>query len=77
MGHVKRDCFERPRKTGARFTETNIAADDYVATDMDMNYDAKRDRWNGYDPADYRQVVEEHERMEETRKLIRAKNVRS
>uniref|UniRef100_A0AC34R9Q1 Pre-mRNA-splicing factor SLU7 n=1 Tax=Panagrolaimus sp. JU765 TaxID=591449 RepID=A0AC34R9Q1_9BILA len=30
MGHQKRDCFERPRKLGAKYTEEDFAPDDYV-----------------------------------------------
>ncbi|KAI6195867.1 Pre-mRNA-splicing factor SLU7 [Aphelenchoides besseyi] len=75
MGHKKRDCFERPREKKAKWTETNFAPDDFVAPTLNLNYAAKRDRWNGYDPAEYRQVVEEHEKMEETRKLIKSKNI--
>lgn len=30
MGHQKRDCFERPRKVAAKFTEEDIAPDDYI-----------------------------------------------
>lgn len=75
MGHKKRDCFERPRAKGARFTETNFAPDDYAVSDLKLDYAAKRDRWNGFNPVDYDRVVEEHQQMEETRKLIKEKNV--
>lgn len=75
MGHKKRDCLERPRVKGAKYTEADFAPDDYVITDLKLDYAAKRDRWNGFNPVDYDRVVEEHEKMEETRKLIKAKNV--
>lgn len=49
MTHTKRDCFERPRKLGAKFTGEDIAPDEHLApADLDYNYDAKRDRWNRY-----------------------------
>ncbi|KAI1698097.1 pre-mRNA splicing prp18-interacting factor domain-containing protein [Ditylenchus destructor] len=41
-----------------------------------MGYDAKRDRWGGYDSSAYKQVHEEYERMEETRKLIKSQNMK-
>jgi pre-mRNA-processing factor SLU7 len=75
MGHKKRDCFERPRAKNARYTENNFAPDDYSVTELKLDYAAKRDRWNGFNPADYDRVVEEHRRMEETRNLIKAKKV--
>lgn len=28
--HTKKDCFERPRKKGAKWTGRNLASDDYV-----------------------------------------------
>lgn len=72
MGHKKKDCLERPRKKGARWTGQNIQADD-VLQDVQMSWDAKRDRWNGYDAKDYRHVVEEYEQMEELKRQIQAK----
>jgi pre-mRNA-processing factor SLU7 len=75
MGHKKKDCLERPRAKGAKQTESNFAPDDHVITDLKLDYAAKRDRWNGFNPVDYDRVVEEHEQLEQTRKLIKAKNV--
>lgn len=53
MSHKTRDCMERPRAKGARFTNKNIAADEKVE-DIDLaTFDAKRDRWNGYNSEDW------------------------
>ena len=52
MTHKKKDCLSRPRKTGAKFTGKNIEADEAVQ-DVQLGWDAKRDRWNGYDAADW------------------------
>ncbi|VDD95972.1 unnamed protein product [Enterobius vermicularis] len=71
MTHKKKECFERPRKIGARWTGMNFASDDYAQPDLKLNWDAKRDRWNGYDPGTYSQVVEEYEKREQTRKQLR------
>lgn len=72
MGHKAKDCLERPRKRGAKWTGKNIQADD-VLQDVQMSWDAKRDRWNGYDPKDYKHVVEEYEAMEELKKQLQPK----
>lgn len=66
MSHKKQDCVERPRKKGAKFTNKDIMADE-VLQKFDGDYDAKRDRWNGYDPAAYRSVVDEYEAAEAAR----------
>lgn len=67
MTHKKKDCLSRPRKTGAKFTGKNIEADEAVQ-DVQLGWDAKRDRWNGYDAADYTQVIDEYNELEEMRK---------
>lgn len=67
MGHKVKDCLERPRKKGAKWTGKNIQADD-VEQEVQLSWDAKRDRWNGYDPKDYKHVIEEYEQMEELKK---------
>ena len=69
MTHTAKDCTERPRKLGAKFTGARIAADERVQS-FALNYDAKRDRWNGYDARDYRHVVERFEKIERKKEEI-------
>ncbi|CAI4233291.1 unnamed protein product [Auanema sp. JU1783] len=77
MGHVKKDCFERPRKVGAKFKEADIQEDDYVQPVLSLGFEAKRDRWNGYDPEIHqKQVMKEFERLEEARKLIKSDQIK-
>lgn len=61
--HKTKDCLERPRKRGAKWTNMGIAADDAAGpppelSALDEDYDAKRDRWNGYDPNTYADVID-------------------
>ncbi|KAM3581936.1 mRNA splicing protein, variant 2 [Umbelopsis sp. WA50703] len=69
--HPTRDCVERPRKKGAKWTGKNIQADEIVQ-DVDLDWDEKRDRWNGYNPKEHDKVVEEYERIEEQRRKMKA-----
>ncbi|CAI6095177.1 unnamed protein product [Clonostachys chloroleuca] len=67
MTHKAKDCLSRPRAKGAKWTGKNIQADE-VIQDVNLGWDAKRDRWNGYDAREYRKVVEDYQQMEELRK---------
>ncbi|CAN0828974.1 Pre-mRNA-splicing factor SLU7-A [Linum grandiflorum] len=60
MTHDLKSCTERPRKIGAKWTNTHIAPDEKVET-FELDYDGKRDRWNGYDPTSYALVVDRYE----------------
>lgn len=64
MTHKARDCVERPRAKGAKLTGAAIAADEAVAGDLRLEYEAKRDRYNGYDAAAYSSVVQRFELVE-------------
>lgn len=66
MTHKTRECLSRPRAKGARWTGKDIQADE-VVQDVQLGWDAKRDRWNGYDSREYRHVVERYNQMEELR----------
>ncbi|KAK9354729.1 Pre-mRNA splicing Prp18-interacting factor-domain-containing protein [Lipomyces doorenjongii] len=66
MTHKVKDCMERPRKVGAKFSGKDIQADDLIQ-DVKMTWDSKRDRWNGYDPSEHLKVVEEYRKLERLR----------
>ncbi|KAJ3219170.1 mRNA splicing protein [Dinochytrium kinnereticum] len=75
MTHKTRDCLDRPRQKGAKFTNKNIAPDEMVM-DINLGFEAKRDRWNGYDPDDYTKIVEEGEAIEAERRRLREQKAR-
>lgn len=67
MTHKVKDCLSRKRKAGARYTGRDIQADE-VLGDVNMGWDAKRDRWNGYDASQYDAVVQEYNELEALKK---------
>lgn len=74
MTHKRQDCLERPRKKGAKYTNKNIAPDEFIQ-DIEIGYDAKRDRWNGYDPAEHKKIYEEYEAVEAERQRLREEEI--
>ncbi|KAK6330909.1 mRNA splicing protein [Orbilia javanica] len=66
MGHQKKDCLQRIRKKGAKFSGMDIAQDEEIQK-LELGWDGKRDRWNGYDPTEHDNLIEEYARMEELR----------
>ncbi|KAJ4298455.1 mRNA splicing protein [Collariella sp. IMI 366227] len=73
MGHKKKDCLERPRKVGAKFTGRDIQADRTVR-DVNLGYEAKRDVWAAYDTKQYKEVVDEYNLIEEARRKLQGQN---
>lgn len=63
MTHTAKTCIERPRKVAAKYTGKNIGRDE-VLVQVELGWEAKRDLWNGYDPSQYKQVIEEYEMKE-------------
>lgn len=67
MTHKAKDCLERRRKHGAKWTGKNIAADE-VVQDVKLGWDAKRDRWNGFEAGQYQEVVDDYNALENVKK---------
>ncbi|KAK9240373.1 Pre-mRNA splicing Prp18-interacting factor-domain-containing protein [Lipomyces kononenkoae] len=67
MTHKAKDCMERPRKVGAKFSGKDIQADDLIQ-DVKMTWESKRDRWNGYDASEHQKLVQEYQKLEQLRK---------
>jgi len=76
MTHKTKECLSRPRKQGAKWTGKDIQADELVQN-VDLGWDAKRDRWNGYEAQEYRAVVEEYEELENLKKLAKGGSERT
>jgi pre-mRNA-processing factor SLU7 len=70
--HTKKDCVERPRKISAKKNGKNLMPDEFIE-DLKLDYEGKRDRWNGYQPEDYQEVIQEWEKVEEARRQQKAK----
>jgi len=66
---------QRPRLRGAKYTGEDIAPDEYVQPDLEFNYEGKRDRWNGYDSAAYKRVIDSFQKLEDARRLQKAQKI--
>ncbi|CDW96939.1 hypothetical protein [Sporisorium scitamineum] len=75
MSHKTRDCLERPRKKGAKKLGKTLAGDHMLQEVQGLDYAAKRDRWNGYDPAEHKKVVEEFEAIEQERRRLKEEQI--
>ncbi len=50
ISHKTKDCLDRPRLKGAKFSGKDLKGDE-VVVDVQLNsFEGKRDRWNGYNP---------------------------
>ncbi|KAM7540997.1 hypothetical protein Aperf_G00000028068 [Anoplocephala perfoliata] len=75
LTHDRKNCLERPRKVGAKYTGADIAPDEFEQEEIKLGYDAKRDRWNGYDAREHQRFIAEFQRFEEARKIVKAKKI--
>lgn len=74
MTHTAKECCERPRAVGARYTNRDIMPDEVIAprpAPGTESYDAKRDRWAGYDPARHAALAEFYSKVEDARRARR------
>ncbi|XP_019864689.2 pre-mRNA-splicing factor Slu7 [Aethina tumida] len=70
--HKKKDCMERPRKVGAKYSGACIAADEFIQKNLALSFDGKRDRWSGYDPSEHKSVIEEFQKVEDAKRQLKA-----
>eukprot|EP00762_Andalucia_godoyi_P005298 ANDGO_06750.mRNA.1 Pre-mRNA-splicing factor Slu7 len=65
MTHSTRDCTERPRAKKAKYAGAHVAVDEVLPgvpgrlRTNASSYDAKRDRWAGFDSVDYMKRVQD------------------
>ena len=71
LTHKKRDCVERPRKVGAKYTGSNLAPDEFLQPNLNLTYDGKRDRWNGYENIAHKETIEEYEKLEDVKRDLK------
>lgn len=76
MTHKKKDCLERPRKVGAKYTNKNIAPDEVILPEINHSFDSKRDRWAGFEPEMYKQTIEEFNKVEEAKRRLKEENLK-
>lgn len=76
MTHKRVDCMERPRKIGAKYSGIVAAHDEFVQPKIITDYDSKRDRWGGYDPAAHREIIEEYQKVEEAKQKLKAEKLK-
>ncbi|CAI9778561.1 unnamed protein product [Fraxinus pennsylvanica] len=67
--------MDRPRKLGAKWTGKSIVPDEKIET-YELDYEGKRDRWNGYDAASYKHVIEGYEASEARRKYLKEQQLK-
>lgn len=76
MTHKRKDCLERPRKVLAKYSNSQIAPDEYIQPVLNHSYDGKRDHWAGYDPAHHlKTTVERYKQIEEAKQQLRAEKL--
>ncbi|RHZ75558.1 hypothetical protein Glove_212g27 [Diversispora epigaea] len=69
--HKTNNCMERPRKLGAKWSGQDIQPDEIIQ-EIELDYDSKRDRWNGYDASEHAKIYDEYEKIEEARRKLKA-----
>lgn len=75
MTHQAKDCLERPRKKGAWKTGKDIAPDEVLPSQLNLSWDGKRDRWNGFKPEEYKRTLELYDEAEAERRKYKVEKL--
>ncbi len=67
---VQKCLSQRPRKVGAKYSGTGMAPDEQQQIQLSMDYDGKRDRWNGFDPDEHMRIVEEYAKVDLVSRVV-------
>lgn len=73
--HKLKECCERPRQRGAKFSNNDFRPDEFIY-EVPLDYEGKRDRWNGYNPDSYRSLIYEYEKFQEVKKKYKEEEVK-
>ncbi|CAN8075669.1 unnamed protein product [Agarophyton chilense] len=57
LTHTTRNCLERPRRRGAKLTGRGIRPDEVIGS-VNLDFEGKRDRWNGYDDTEFSRTLD-------------------
>ena len=81
LTHKTKECCERPRKVGAKWSGKDFKEDEFLH-DIPLDFEGKKDIWNGYDPNSQIKQIQEwliHEESKlkvKTEKMKEAKSVK-
>lgn len=64
MTHDAKTCCERPRKLPAKFSGRDYQQDE-VIQELSLDWEGKRDRWNGYEAEMFTNVMEDWKEIED------------
>ena len=67
VSHKTKECLERPRQRGAKFSNKDFSKDEFIY-EVPLDYEGKRDRWNGYDPNSFSRIMNEYQRFEDEKR---------
>jgi len=75
LTHTAKNCLERPRLRGAKLTGRGIRADEVIG-EVNLDFEGKRDRWNGYDEGQqYELVHRRYAKIDAERKRLKAEKL--
>eukprot|EP00830_Metopus_es_P016285 TRINITY_DN4988_c0_g1_i1.p1 TRINITY_DN4988_c0_g1~~TRINITY_DN4988_c0_g1_i1.p1 ORF type:complete len:465 (-),score=148.35 TRINITY_DN4988_c0_g1_i1:10-1404(-) len=72
--HTAKFCCEKPKKISAKYSSKYFGKDEKMM-EIQLGYEAKRDRWNGYNPSTYKANIEDWNALEEERKKRKAEEL--
>jgi len=76
MTHKKKDCLERPRKIGAKFTGSMIAPDEHIIPTTKLDFEGKRDLWNNFDAEEHqRKLQEDFKKLDEAKRALKEQSL--